>query len=138
MEANKIFFIADDDPDDRELFIEALLGIDEHCKCVTAFDGQEALFKLTNEMDSLPDFIFLDLNMPKLNGRQCLIEIKKNDKLKHIPVIIYSTSAEKKDTQEAIQLGASFFLQKPNRFEELSRALANIISRNWNNKWGVF
>ena len=131
MEANKIFFIADDDPDDREIFIEALHGIDELCKCITATDGQEAISKLTNGMTHLPDFIFLDLNMPRMNGKECLAEIKKNSKLRKIPVIIYSTSTDKKDIQETMELGAAFFLQKPNRFDDLSRALANIISKNW-------
>ena len=131
MEANKIFFIADDDTDDREIFIEALQGIDELCKCITAADGQEAISKLTNGMTNLPDFIFLDLNMPRMNGKECLAEIKKNSKLRKIPVIIYSTSTDKKDIQETMELGAAFFLQKPNRFDDLSRALANIISKNW-------
>jgi len=131
VEANKIFFIADDDTDDREIFIEALQGIDELCKCITAADGQEAISKLTNGMTNLPDFIFLDLNMPRMNGKECLAEIKKNSKLRKIPVIIYSTSTDKKDIQETMELGAAFFLQKPNRFDDLSRALANIISKNW-------
>jgi len=128
---HKNFFIADDDPDDQELFIEALQEIDALCKCVTAFDGQEALNKLLNYSAYLPDFIFLDLNMPKMNGKECLSEIKKNNFLKDIPVIIYSTSSDKKDMHEAMELGAVFFLEKPNRFEELSRALKHIISYDW-------
>jgi len=131
VEPSKVFFIADDDPDDRELFIEALHGIDQLSKCITAFDGQEALSKLTNGIAQLPDFIFLDLNMPRMNGKECLTEIRKHDNLHNIPVIIYSTSAEKKDVDETMRLGATFFLQKPNRFDDLSAALANIISRNW-------
>ena len=131
METHKKFFIADDDPDDQELFIEALMEIDALCKCVTAFDGQEAINKLLNYAVYLPDFIFLDLNMPKMNGKECLAEIKKSNILKEIPVIIYSTSADKKDMHEAMQLGAVFFLQKPNRFEELSRALKHIITYDW-------
>jgi CheY-like chemotaxis protein len=131
VEANKIFFIADDDPDDRELFIEALRTIDALCECITAVDGEEALAKLTDGLPQLPDFIFLDLNMPRINGRECLAAIKKNARINKIPVIIYSTSAEKKDITETIQSGAAYFLQKPNRFEDLSRALDNIISRDW-------
>lgn len=131
VEIHKKFFIADDDPDDQELFIEALLQIDAQCKCVTAFDGLEALNKLFSQTIHVPDFIFLDLNMPKMNGKECLVEIKKNNIFKEIPVIIYSTSADKKDMYEAMQLGAVFFLQKPNRFEELSRALLHIISYDW-------
>lgn len=131
MKANKIFFIADDDPDDRELFIEALRTIDPGCECITATDGEEALAKLNDGLPQLPDFIFLDLNMPKVNGRACLAAIKKNTRTNQVPVIIYSTSAEKKDMDETIQSGAAYFLQKPNRFEELSKALDNIISRDW-------
>ena len=123
--------MADDDPDDRELFMEALRTIDSDCDCITAADGKEALSKLNNGLPQLPDFIFLDLNMPRINGRECLAAIKKSPRLNKIPVIIYSTSAEKKDMDETIQSGAAYFLQKPNRFEELSRALANIISRKW-------
>jgi CheY-like chemotaxis protein len=126
-----MYFIVDDDPDDQELFIEALKGLDESCKCVTAFNGEEALQKLQDEIPSIPDFIFLDLNMPRMNGRQFLIEIKKNKPLRDIPVIIYSTSTEQSDMLDTIRLGAVYFLQKPNRFEDLKKALANIISRKW-------
>ena len=131
MKTYKNFFIADDDPDDQELFIEALHEVDELCVCVTAFDGLEALGKLFGSKLYIPDIIFLDLNMPRMNGKECLAEIKKNSLLKEVPVIIYSTSADKKDMIEAMQLGAVFFLQKPNRFEELSLALKHIIAYDW-------
>jgi len=131
VKAKKVFFIADDDPDDRELFIEALRTIDPDCACITATDGEEALHKLNNGLPQLPDFIFLDLNMPKVNGRECLALIKKNDKLNQIPVIIYSTSAEQKDIEQTTKSGAAYFLQKPNRFDDLSKALENIIARQW-------
>jgi CheY-like chemotaxis protein len=131
LKTGNIYFIVDDDPDDQELFIEALRGIDESCTCVTAFNGEEALQKLVMGTLILPDFIFLDLNMPKMNGKQFLSEMKNNNDFKDIPVIIYSTSSEKNDILETTRLGASFFLQKPNRFEELSRALTNIISGKW-------
>ncbi len=127
-----IFFIVDDDPDDQELFIEALKGIDEFCRCFSAFDGKDALEKLVNDMPALPDFIFLDLNMPRMNGKEFLSKIKKDIRLRDIPVIIYSTSSLKKDMEEAGQLGAVFFLQKPNSFDELSKALSGIVLRNWN------
>lgn len=131
MKKNHTFFIADDDLDDQELFIKALKEIDECCNCITAFNGEDALYKLVNEKEHLPDFIFLDMNMPKVNGKQCLKEIKLNKELRHIPVIIYSTSAEKKEIQETTQLGAALFMQKPNRFMELRNALNQIILHNW-------
>jgi len=132
VKAKKVFFIADDDPDDRELFIEALRTIDPDCDCITATDGEDALYKLSNGLEQLPDFIFLDLNMPRVNGRECLAIIKKIGKFDQIPVIIYSTSAEEKDIEQTTKSGAAYFLQKPNRFEDLSKALSNIISKDWN------
>lgn len=132
MKNKHVFFIADDDQDDLELFIKALKEIDDTCLCITAFNGEDALRKLENDKNQHPDIIFLDLNMPKINGRQCLKEIKLNETLRHIPVIIYSTSAEKKDIDETTHLGAVFFMQKPNRFIELRNALSQIISHNWN------
>ena len=130
MKTGNTFFIIDDDPDDQELFIQALKGIDEFCQCITAFDGLQAMQKILNEMVLTPDFIFLDLNMPLMNGKQFLTEIKKNEQLRHIPVIIYSTAYEKRDIEETKALGAAFFLQKPNKFDELTRALTNIVSGN--------
>jgi CheY-like chemotaxis protein len=125
------FFIADDDADDQELFIKALKVIDVDCRCITAVNGIEALEKLQSGDGSLPDFIFLDLNMPRLNGKQCLAAIKKDDKLTHIPVIIYSTSAHSRDVQETKELGAFSFLQKPNKFDDLAHALTDIIDGTW-------
>ncbi len=127
MNTARVFFIADDDPDDREIFIQALQEIDENCNCITAVNGEEALEKLLYDNLFYPDFIFLDLNMPKMNGRQCLKEIKKHPQLQQIPIIIYSTSAEKKEAQEVLALGAMHFLQKPNRFNDLCEALQRIV-----------
>jgi len=128
----RIFFIADDDQDDKELFINALQQIDEHFTYITASDGEEALKKLLDITFQLPEIIFLDLNMPKINGKQCLIKIKENKTLQDIPVIMYSTTADKKEMEEINQLGAAFFLQKPNRFDELCNALEKIVNVKWN------
>ena len=97
MKTGNIFFIVDDDADDLELFIQALLGIDKACHCITALNGREALHKIENEMLLIPDFIFSDLNMPLMNGHEFLTEIKKNEQLRDVPIIIYSTSYQKND-----------------------------------------
>ena len=75
---------------------------------------QEAL-QVLQETYTLPDFIFLDLNMPRVNGRQCLIQLKKDTKLASIPVIIYSTSKLDADRQETKELGSVFFFLNPVR-----------------------
>ena len=131
MKQNRTFFIVDDDVDDQELFIEAVNEVDKSIRCFSATSCEEALDALIHMKIPLPDLIFLDLNMPRLNGKQCLIELKKEATLKDIPVIIYSTSSEKKDIEETSSLGAAHFLTKPNKFDELCRSLTFVISQDW-------
>lgn len=119
--------IVDDDNDDVELFCEALKEVDHNIECICSTNGEEALNKLNAENALLPDFIFLDLNMPRLNGKQCLRKLKNNQKLRDIPVIIYSTSKLKEDVEETKQLGAASFLTKPNKINDLRNAIASIL-----------
>ena len=107
----------------------ALKAINASTKIVYAFDGVEALEKLRNgELESV-DFIFLDLNMPRMNGKQFLAEIKKDPILKNIPVIIYSTSSDSHDKEETERLGAQEFLTKPPYFSQLTQLLHDFFSR---------
>lgn len=131
MNKKRTFFIVDDDSDDQELFIEAVSEVDKDIHCVSASDCEEALALLRDGKMDLPDMIFLDLNMPRLNGKQCLAELKKEIALRDIPVIIYSTSSEKRDMEETQRLGAAYFLTKPNKFEELCQALSYVVQRDW-------
>jgi CheY-like chemotaxis protein len=82
----------------------------------------------------LPDLIFLDMNMPKLNGKQVLREIKKTRSLASIPVIMYSTSFAPRDIEEIKELGAVFYLLKPSRFDDLCASLTKILQTDWNTK----
>lgn len=127
MKKPKTLFIADDDPDDVELFIEAINEVDNSIQCYTAIDGEEALRKLKGSLSTVPDLIFLDLNMPRINGKQVLAEIKTTEKLNQIPVIIYSTSSIQYDIDEAKKLGAAQFLTKPPSFSQLCKQLSDII-----------
>jgi DNA-binding response OmpR family regulator len=120
-------FYADDDPEDCELFAEALLLIEPSITSIIARDGEEALAYLQNTQQ-LPDYIFLDINMPLVNGKECLIEIKKNDTLKKIPVIMYSTTSDTKEIKEYYKLGAHDFLIKPNHFDTLCECLESIFN----------
>ena len=122
-----LVLIIDDDTEDRELFLEAVGKIDPSIKCYSAKDGREAIHVMTNELIVLPDYIFLDINMPVMNGRECLIEIKKNSKLKTIPVIMYSTTSDTNEIKGFYSLGAYDFLIKPANFSKLMDALASII-----------
>src|SRR6188768_3557680 len=100
-----VILIVDDDPEDIQLFAEALLEIDESINCVEAYNGLEAL-KVLKRNSFLPNYIFLDINMPLMNGRKCLEEIKSNPNYNHIPVIIYSTTTDVKQIEEFRKLGA--------------------------------
>jgi CheY-like chemotaxis protein len=119
---------ADDDSDDCELLVEALERIDPSIECRMANDGKHAL-EVLNDFDDLPDYIFLDVNMPVMDGRDCLMELKKDDRYKEIPVVIYSTTKNANEISDLYELGAVDFLAKPNTFEELYRSLDRMISR---------
>lgn len=131
MATKRIFFIVDDDVDDQELFIEAVNEVDNSIECISASSCEDALDWLKNKKVKTPDMIFLDLNMPRINGKQCLAELKRTADLKHIPVVIYTTSSEKRDVEETARLGAAHFLTKPNKFEELCNALSFVTSKEW-------
>jgi CheY-like chemotaxis protein len=126
---HKRLFIIDDDVEDQEIFMEAVKEVDSAIQCFTSTNAEEALEEL--EKSVLPDLIFLDLNMPKLNGKQILREIKNRSILNAIPVIMYSTSFAPRDIEEISQLGAAFHLLKPSRFDDLCHALGEILSRKW-------
>lgn len=122
----KIYYIVDDDIDDQQFLIEALTEHDEQIQCFTAFNGQEAITHLKGTFVPLPDAIFLDLNMPGLNGKQCLQELKQTPSLQHIPVIIYSTTSAENEIQETMRMGASYFLVKRSSYRELVNELSQI------------
>ncbi len=126
MNSNK-YYIVDDDAEDRDLLMEALYSIDSGGQCFTAKNGEEGLQKLAEDLIPLPDFIFLDLNMPRLNGKQFLIEIKKIKRFSHIPVVIYTTSSDPKDREETKQLGALYYITKPYGFDEICNALLSVF-----------
>lgn len=113
---------ADDDLDDCQLLFEAFHCIDPAITCIMANDGRHALTILRQSAE-LPDYIFLDINMPVMNGRTCLVELKKDARLIHIPVIIYSTTTNKSEIYKLFELGASDYIHKPNSFDDLCKIL---------------
>jgi CheY-like chemotaxis protein len=127
-------FIIDDDIEDQEIFMEALKEVNDQIECSTSTSGEEALNTLQQSLPTVPDLIFLDLNMPKLNGKQILKELKNAPSLKSIPVIMYSTSFAPKDVEEIKVIGAAHHLLKPSRFDELCKSLGEILSHQWKNQ----
>lgn len=115
----------DDDPDDFEFFSEAVKEIDQSIVVLKATNGQEALAVLESQ-SSKPDYIFLDINMPLMDGRQCLQKIKSDEELKDIPVIMYSTTSNQAEIRQFKTMGANF-LMKPDRFAQLVQSLSFIF-----------
>ncbi|MGZ3883658.1 MAG: response regulator [Bacteroidia bacterium] len=122
MITDKICFLIDDDEDDQEIFKMALKELKCNVSCVSAYSGTEAIRKLEDGTFT-PHYIFLDLNMPRMNGKQCLAEIKKMKHLDHVPVFIYSTSSDSQIIKETLQLGASDYIIKPPSVSSLTGEL---------------
>ncbi|WP_276372857.1 response regulator [Chryseolinea sp. H1M3-3] len=121
--------IIDDDEDDRELLTIAIHEVDPSIHCAMARNGEEALHGLKVMEFPKPHVIFLDLNMPRLNGDQFMNELRKDRELHDIPVVIYTTSKLKEDAEKMRALGASDFLTKPTSFNELCRSVKEILAK---------
>lgn len=115
----------DDDPDDRQLFIESIKTMDDRVICDTARDGVEALEYL--EKNYLPDVVFLDINMPLMDGKKCLAEIRGNKKTLALPVIIFTTSNDPGERGECKILGATDFVRKPVSYQDMAGILDSIF-----------
>ncbi len=125
---DKCFIIIDDDADDRMFLREALNGMLYCYVCLEANDGAEALKQL-RKAKQLPDFIFLDVNMPRMDGRDCLRELKKDTTLANIPVIMYSTSFTDTSIAEFSKLGAFSYLNKPTNITKLPEQILIAMTR---------
>jgi CheY-like chemotaxis protein len=121
--------LIDDDKDDQFFFIRALKDFDSTIVCQVANDGLKGLIFLENNPN--PDIIFLDLNMPKMNGFDFLEKIKKDEKMKNIPVVIFTTSNHYKDIKKAGELKAVAFLTKPNNINNLSAKLSQVLNLDY-------
>lgn len=123
---NMLLLIVDDDDDDRGLFCEAILRIDPSIRCLTATDGKEA-YDLLTELTVLPDIVFMDINMPVMDGKTCLTLVKGNEDLRDIPIVMWSTTMDKNEIEQLEQLGADF-LSKPYNFEKLVETLSGALT----------
>src|SRR5687767_14226069 len=111
------------------LFQEAMNEVDPHARLSVA-DGCDMLMTLAKIEEDKPDMIFLDLNMPGLNGFECLEEIKNKDKFGNVPVIIYSTTANPEQVKKTYNKGATLYMQKPSSYEGIKKLMNKIITRD--------
>lgn len=118
--------LIDDDPDESEIFYHAASSMDTDIDYISYHNAQKALQALRSG-DLSPDYIFLDMNMPVMDGRHFLQHIKKDPQLNDIPVVIYTTSSRPKEKDELMRAGAASFLTKPDTLGELKEALSDIL-----------
>ncbi len=119
--------LADDDHADRLLFEEAIQESKIHTRVHTVQDGVELMEYLAEKNQILPELLFLDLNMPRKNGLECLKEIRSNPLYNDIAVAIYSTSASEKDIEETFSQGANAYINKPNNYKDLKKVLEKVV-----------
>lgn len=127
----RVILIIDDDNDDREFLKEAISEYDRTIIFQECKNGVEALDALNDPEKAVPDLIFLDLNMPLMNGRQCLGHLREMEQLRGTPVIVYTTSQLPERPEQLTGPGRVHFLTKPSRLEELRGYVKNILNRNW-------
>ncbi len=119
--------LADDDIDDCGFFKQALEALSVSYKLTTVHDGVELLEYLSANSAHLPHIIFLDINMPRKNGSECLSEIKQNPKLKNIPVVMFSTSNAWDTINKLFKSGAHVYIHKPSDFAQLKQVIHHAL-----------
>jgi CheY-like chemotaxis protein len=124
--------IADDDEEDIEIFMRALSETGFNVNCTFAKDGIEALTQLTTNV-SIPDMVFLDLNMPRMGGEECLKQIRQMQKFEPVPVIIYTTSSYPGEKERLMFAGASQYLTKEFSFQKIVDQIAGLLGEYSNN-----
>src|ERR1044071_2178428 len=118
--------LADDDEDDRDFFRDALEELKINTIVTFVNDGTQLMHYLHAQANTLPPLIFLDPNMPLKSGMDCLREIRASERLKHLSVAIYSTSASDEHIEETFVRGANVYIRKPNDFATLKKVLHDV------------
>lgn len=129
METNQLqLLLADDDEDDCLFFKEALQELPIATNLTIVRDGERLMQLITTGIAPLPHVLFLDLNMPRKTGYECLSEIKHNENLKHLPVIVLSTSFEQSVADTLYKTGAQLCIRKPADFSQLKQAIQQALT----------
>ena len=120
--------IIDDDPDDQEIFLMCVQEININIQCLTCNTGVDAISMLESDHRYIPEYIFIDVNMPKMDGITCLGILKKIERLKYSKFFMYSTSADRSALENSRKFGANDFIIKPVKKAELKDRLSGIFS----------
>ena len=119
--------LADDDTDDCHFFKEALEALPISTQLTTVHDGDDLMNYLSEHTEHLPHVIFLDINMPRKNGFECLSEIKHDEQLKDLPVVMFSTSGSQDKISILFKTGADVYIRKPGNFAQLVQVIHHAL-----------
>ena len=123
--------LVDDDEDDRQFFSDALSQLNMDVELLHFENGSACLDYLENNPENTPNLVFLDLNMPIMNGFECLEHIRRKEQLRDLIVAIYSTSSAEQDIETTFSKGANIYITKPSSFKSLKDSLKKVIRMNW-------
>ena len=123
-------FYTDDDPEDLEFFKEIVEGIDEDLVVVTQSNGQELLSALDNPPPA-PQLVFLDINMPGMNGYDILSKLRALGSHNELPIIMFTTSTDTEAISKSRELGATYYLPKSGAFDGLKKSIEHALTINW-------
>ena len=125
-------FYTDDDQEDIDFFREIIDIIDSNVKVVTQRNGEE-LLKALNNPPPTPYLVFLDINMPGMNGLETLKRVRESGQHKNLPVVMFSTTSDDITIQQSKELGASFYVPKSGAFDKLKKSIEHTLKMNWEN-----
>jgi CheY-like chemotaxis protein len=131
MSLYRTVMLIDDDKEDQEIFSDAIREVDSSVRFVSESNSDEAISNIGNSKKPRPDLIFLDMNMPRVNGKQLLAELKSVPEMSEIPVVMCSTFFGDRDVTDIGRLGAVHFLVKPTKFNDLCNEIARILRTKW-------
>jgi CheY-like chemotaxis protein len=131
MSLYRIVMLIDNDKEDQEIFSDAIREVDSSVRFLSESNSDEALFNMGGSNKPRPDLIFLDMNMPRVNGKQLLADIKSDPTMSGIPVVMCSTFFGDRDITDTERLGAVHHFVKPTRFNELCHEIGRILKTKW-------
>lgn len=123
--------LTDDDEDDRGIFQEAFQDLNIQNNLTMFSNGDELMSYLRSNTNDLPQLLFLDLNMPRKSGLQCLREIRRDKRLKDLLVAIYSTSSSEGEIAKSFDGGANLYIKKPAEYNKLKNIIRQVVENNW-------
>jgi CheY-like chemotaxis protein len=128
---SKTIVLIDDDPDDLDIMKETLEKVAPSTQCISFLYPDEAIRVVTNELIVVPDYIIIDMNMPRKTGLECLRELRAQEEFSDLPIIIYSTTISAALKETLMKAGATHVFQKPSKYEAWSNALGKMMQRDW-------